>query len=375
MGISLGLVGLGMFGSMFIELFMKHPDVERLAICDVRKDRLEHYAKKYDIAETYSSLDEICQSDIEALAIFTQHWLHGPHVLKALKEGKHVLSAVPMAYSIDECISIVNMVKETGLIYMMGETSYFRPESIFCRKKAEKGEFGEFIQCRAEYFHDVGEYPHGLWRVLINRWGDLWSLDKTGDPPMWYPSHSICFPVSVMKAHMVEVSALGYIYPNDDFFRVDTIYRNPFCNETALFKMSNGAVAIISEFRRIGGIEVERVSGIYGTEGSFESNLAGAVWADKRGKGILKPEELKEWQLREPLPESLRPYVNVGHEGAEAYIVHEFVDSVNSNRLPRINAWEAARYCIPGFIAHQSALSGGRWFKIPDLGEPPAYRK
>jgi hypothetical protein len=34
MGISLGLVGLGMFGSEFAELFKSHPAVDRVALCD-----------------------------------------------------------------------------------------------------------------------------------------------------------------------------------------------------------------------------------------------------------------------------------------------------------------------------------------------------
>ena len=49
---------------------------------------------------------------------------------------------------------------------------------------------------------------------------------------------------------MTEVSAQGYVYPNDDWFREDTISQNLFSNEVALFKMSNGATARICEFRR-----------------------------------------------------------------------------------------------------------------------------
>jgi len=362
LGITLGLVGLGMFGSYFVEPFMKHPDVERFALCDLRKDRLKYHAEKYEVAETYSSLDEICRSNIEALAIITQHWLHAPQAIQALKAGKHVYSAVPPAYSIEECDALVRAVKETGLIYMLGETSYFYPEAFFCRRKADEGAFGEFVHCRAEYFHDLS---HGLYEVYRNRWGEQYGRDKTGDPPMYYPTHSTCFPVSVMKALMTEVSAQGFIYPNDDFYRVDTVYGNPFSNETALFKMSNGATALISEFRRVGHPGTVRANGVYGTEGSFEHSLTGAAWADKKGK-----HNVDLAMYREALPEPLASNLG-GHEGSHAYLVHEFVDSVNRQRLPRINVWEAVRYCAPGIIAHESALSGGKLLEIPDWGGPP----
>ena len=60
-----------------------------------------------------------------------------------------------------------------------------------------------------------------------------------------------------------------------------------------------------------------------------------------------------------------------GHGGSHAYLVHEFVDSVNRERLPRINVWQAVRYCAPGFVAHESALKDGELLKIPDWGTPP----
>ena len=362
MGISLGLVGVGMFGQAFIDLFKNHPDVERFALCGLKKDRLKHFAEKHGVSETYHSLDEICRSDIEASATITQPWLHARQAIQAMKSGKHVYTAVPAAKSLEECDALVKTVKQTGMIYMNGETSYFRPENAFCRKKAEDGAFGEFVHCRAEYFHDLS---HGLYEVAKNRWGDKWRRDKTGAAPMSYPTHSVCFPVSIMKAHMTEVSAQGFIYPNDDWFRKDTIHKNVFSNETALFKMSNGATALISEFRRIGHLGCERASGVYGTEGSFEHNLAGAVWADKNGKQIVQPTKHHEW-LPEPLASNLG-----GHGGAHAYLVHEFIDSVNRHRLPRINIWEAVRYCAPGLVAHQSALQGGRLLKVPDWGDPP----
>jgi len=361
MSISIGIVGIGMFGRHFIQLYKDHPDVHRVALCDLREDRLKECSEKFEIEETYLSLDEICKTDIDALVIITQPWLHARQAIQAMEAGKHVYTAVPAAYSLEECDQLVDAVKRTGMTYMNGETSYFRPQTAYCRKKTAEGAFGEFVYCQAEYFHDIS---HGLYNVAKNRWGDKWAKDKTGGIPMQYPTHSISFVVSVTKAHMTEVSAQGYIYPDDDWFREDTIYENVFSNEVALFKMSNGATARICEFRRIGYPCCERASGIYGTEGSFENNLAGMIWADKNGKQNVELESHYE-----PLPEPLASNLG-GHGGSHAYLVHEFVDSVNRERLPRINVWEAVRYCAPGLVAHQSALKGGELLKVPDWGDP-----
>jgi len=363
MSISVGIVGVGAFGRGFIKHFQAHPDVSRVALCDLHPDRLAECARQFGITETYSSLDEICKSDIDALAIITQHWLHAPQAVQAMNAGKHVYSAVPAARSLDECDDLVETVRKTGMTYMNGETSYYRPETIFCRKKAAEGAFGQFVLCEAEYFHDM---EHGLYEVYERRWGAQWSRDKTGEPPMYYPTHSMCFPVSVMGAHATEVSCQGFIYPNDDWHRADTVSGNLFSNETALFRMSNGAAARICEFRRIGHPGCERASGIYGTEASFEENLAGTVWATKQGSQRLElAHDLSS------LPPELAADLG-GHGGSHAFLVHEFVDSVNRGRVPAINVWEAVRYCAPGLVAHESALKDGELLKVPHWGDPPA---
>jgi hypothetical protein len=48
------------------------------------------------------------------------------------------------------------------------------------------------------------------------------------------------------------------------------------------------------------------------------------------------------------------------------------VTAVNTSSLPPVNAWAAARYTLPGIVAHKSALNGGARLSIPDLGDAPS---
>jgi predicted dehydrogenase len=362
MGISIGMVGVGQFGKHFIPIVKAHPDVARLALCDLSADLLGECAREFEIAETYPSLDAICRSDLDALMIITQHWLHGPQAVQALRAGKHVYTAVPCAYSLEQCDQLVTAVRETGGLYMTGETSFFYPDTAYCRRRFAEGAFGEIVHGEAEYFHDMS---HGLVPILKKRWGDQFGMDKTGDPPMYYPTHSTSFLISVTGAHMTEVSAQGYALPGDDWYRADTIWKNPFSNEVALFRMSNGAAARICEFRRVGHPGAVRFC-LYGTQGSFERSLAGAVWATTEGAEPVDPPS-----DHEPLPPELQRFVGHGHAGAEAYLVNEFVSSVRDQRQPRTNVWQAVRYAAPGLVAHESAMRGGELMNIPDWGSGP----
>jgi len=382
MAISVGMVGCGSFAQSFIPLFRDHPMVGRIALCDINADKLAAGAAKHRVAETYASLDDICRTDLDALVIITQPWLHAPQAIQALVSGKHVYSAVPIISlpSGDEmlqwCDKLIDAVKRTGLCYMMGETSYYRAEAMFGRRKAAQGVFGHFVHAQGCYLHDVDSAGSNLREVSRRRHGENWNMSLSGSAPMHYPTHSIGGLISVMGAHMTEVAALGHVTPGDDWHRKDTVHANEFGNETALFRMSNGATAEMREHRRIGHVNFETFS-IYGTEASLLSippEGTPARWVTK-----TEVRELDAADMRDPLPEDVlkaftkasptNPYG--GHGGSHAYLVHEFVDAVAHDRVPAINAWEAVRYFAPGVMAHKSALRDGELLDVPDWGDAP----
>src|SRR5579859_1392327 len=113
--IKLGILGAGGFARAFTPLFRAHPQVRAVSMAEVLPERLREEAKLAGIAETYASLDELLASDCDAVAIFTQRWMHGPQAIAALKAGKHVYSAVPAGVTVDEIGELVETVRRTGL--------------------------------------------------------------------------------------------------------------------------------------------------------------------------------------------------------------------------------------------------------------------
>lgn len=389
MGISLGMVGLGAFGSNFAELFKSHPLVDRIALCDREPERIEAFAKRDDFrdkftdSDAYQSLDEILKSDLDALVIITQPWLHAPQCIQAMESGKHVYSAVPIISIPDGdeilewCDKLVNTCKKTGKHYMLGETTYYHAEAMYCRRRADEGAFGNFAYAEGEYLHpfdcptcDLRDVQR---RRLNSTSGREWKklrqkYDERGviAGPMHYPTHSTSGPICVMNAHMTKVCAFPYYNETGDPF----FPKGEPANETALFQMSNGATVRICEHRELGHLCRETFR-VYGTEGSFEYGQ----WCDKNGSTELTVEE-----MRDPLPEEVQKawwdtskesVAYGGHGGSHAYLVHEFVDAIANERTPAVNAWEAVRYMAAGVMAHKSALAGGELLDVPDWGDAP----
>lgn len=413
MGISVGLVGLGQFGSAFAELYKSHPDVDRIALCDREPERIKKFAddpfmaEKFHIRDAYDSLDAICDSDIDALVIITQPWLHAPQAIQALRAGKHVYSAVPLISipdddeCLDWCDQLISTCLQTGKHYMLGETSYYQPDAMFARRKAREGAFGDFVYAEGEYMHDVDGWCN-LREVYKQRKnsqaGAEWEAKKAVyvqrgclGGPMHYPTHSVCGPVCVMQAHAEKVTAYGYRNKtNDPFFKDQA-----FSNEVALFKMSNGATVRIAEMREAAGHIGNRSETfrVIGTEGSY-SECRWSVNKRTTPLGQAKPEvvAMDFDEMRDRLPievengfktamhkEAADPqnmdFVPGGHGGSHPFLVHEFVDAVVNERMPAINAWEAARYMAMGVTAHKSALRDGETLDVPDWGDAPGSVK
>jgi predicted dehydrogenase len=73
---------------------------------------------------------------------------HGWMSIEALKAGKHVACTVPMATSIADCKKIVELVKKTGLSYMMMETVVYAREYLFMKQQLMRANSASSSSCR-----------------------------------------------------------------------------------------------------------------------------------------------------------------------------------------------------------------------------------
>lgn len=403
MGIKIGIVGFGEFSESFLDLFLTHPDVEKVVGAELMPERREHIQKEFGLSKMYESYDDMLDgdSDLDCIGIFTQRHQHGPMVIKALKAGKNVFSAVPLACEIEEANEIMRLVEEKHLIYMAAETCYYFPCAIFCRERHKQGRFGKFVFGEAQYYHDITEMFDSF-----SSGGSEWKK-IAGIPPMYYSTHSMSMLFLSAGERPVEVSCMGFEDTFNDgiYGKGNNYWDNPFSNETAIFKMSGGGIARINEFRRCGtnkpssyitsfigshasymcngmhhtfvtgGVfgqtpSVEYVSNLINSKkyvderDSIDLNHAPATYAYHRGYSAVHDVSR--------LPVKHRDIPDGGHNGSHAFLVDDFVRAVTTGKLPPNNVWDAAACMIPGIIAHDSAMQGGKVLKIPQLKQAPS---
>jgi len=363
--VRIGVVGGG-FGTSF--QWHEHPDCVVQAVSDLREDRRQRLMKVYGCSRAYNSLEElVLAKDIDAVAIFTDGPLHVQHTVEAMKNAKHVISAVPAAWAtVEQAELLLDTVRKYGLTYMMAETGYYQQSTISARKFCEQGKFGSLYYCEAEYQHP------GL-EVLYFRDGKrTW---RHGIAPMHYPTHCSSQLIGVTGERLTEVVCHGW--GDDDPICKDNAWGNPFWNESAMFRTDRGNAFRLNIWWKGAHRGCERAQWI-GNKMSFYAphpNGVGPVIVrsaermekDDAGFERKAPKferyDQPHWWKTAMLPEPLRH--NSGHEGSHTFLTHEFVDAIIHGRDPAIDVYESLAYTVPGIVAHNSALKEGELLKIP----------
>ncbi|MCL2622710.1 MAG: Gfo/Idh/MocA family oxidoreductase [Planctomycetaceae bacterium] len=342
--IKVGLVGFGVcqFGTAFG--LQNHPNVEIVAVSDLFPERCAAMARVAKCEKTYPSLEEMVKDDsIEAIFVATDAPSHGRHCLEVMKHGKHVATAVPATWGhLEEADMLYEMVKKTGLTYMMFETSAYHDEVYASRQIYNAGGFGKMIYTEGEYYH---YFPTAL---------DSYKGWRVGLPPQWYPTHSNAYFTCVTGGSFTEVSCMGNFAIVPHLMPENNVYKNPFGSEVALFRTTDGGMArmvVAWDLPGIGG-ETGRNNGQKGAywTGPFQGVPEAKAMVDKMN--LKKP----------PLPPTVDPG---GHGGSHGYLGNEFVMSILENRKPLVNIAWALNMTVAGIVAHQSALKDGELLKIP----------
>jgi len=371
--IHVALVGLG-FGAEFIPIYLHHPNVSALTICDIDPDVLAQWGGKYEVERRADSLDEILGADdIDAVHLVTPLALHVEQTLAVLEAGKHCACTVPMAMSIEDLKAIVAAQRRSQKNYMMMETSVYSREFLFARQLVEEGVIGKIQFLRGAHYQDDEGWP------------DYWK----GLPPFWYGTHAISPLLAIAETRAEKVHCFGTGTMREELVRQ---YGNPYPMETAIFKLEGADVAAEAT-RSLFHLarEYQESFNVYGEKGVYE-------WAQVGGERpvlfTITPLEEMKWRGRpttakrlEPpdyadrLPEPIRrftrrgvydestPHLSFlqggGHGGSHPHLVNEFVRSIVEERAPYIDAVTAANWVAAGVCAHESAVKGGELVEVP----------
>ena len=177
--VRVGFVGLGMRGSSAVPRFTYIPGVQIVALCDVLPENVERSQKTLESRGLYICTD----------------WVHHvPVALYAMEHGKHVACEVPMASSLDEIWSVINMAEKTRKHCMMLENCCYDFFELSCLSMAQAGIFGDILHAEGSYLHNLDPF----WDEYWNNWRLDFNEKRKGDV---YPTHGLGPVAQVLNIH------------------------------------------------------------------------------------------------------------------------------------------------------------------------------
>ena len=367
--VNVAIVGLG-FGAEFIPIYQRHPNANMYAICQRTQSKLDEVGDKYGIEKRYVSYDDLlADPEVHAVHINSPIPDHAEQTIKALKAGKQVACTVPMATSVEDCKTIVDLVKETGLKYMMMETVLYAREFLFMKDLYDKGELGKIQYIKASHQQDMDGWP-GYWPGL---------------PPMYYATHCVGPALGLMHSEAEYVSCFGSGTIREE---MHSCYGSPFAVETThvKFKDSDVSAQIYRSLFDVARQYRESIE-VYGSKKSVEWPLIehdGLVVHTAKLPEPEIPSKVETPDFASRLPEEIQLFTTggvyggetgeehlsftqgAGHGGSHPHLVHQFVDMLVTKKDAYPNAVESANITCTGILSHESALKGGEIVRLPE---------
>jgi predicted dehydrogenase len=364
------VAGLG-FGAEFVPIYLTHPDVEAVGICDPNADVLATVGERFSIARRHTNMEEVLGADIDAVHLVTPIPLHAAQSIAVLEAGKHCACTVPMALTIEDLKRLVATQRRSGKNYMMMETAVYTREFLFVKGLADSGDLGRIQFVRGAHYQDMENWP------------DYWM----GLPPMHYATHAVAPLLALTATRAAQVHCFGSGWMREE---LRARYGNPYPVETAIFRLEGTEVAaeVTGTLFHTARAYTESFA-VYAERQSFEwqqledeDPVLFSMEPHRPGRGRpIRAERISAPDRQDLLPSAIarftrrgvydasQPHLSFlqggGHGGSHPHLVHEFVRSIVEQRSPAIDAVTAANWTAAGICAHQSAMAGGEAISVP----------
>jgi UDP-N-acetyl-2-amino-2-deoxyglucuronate dehydrogenase len=267
-------------------------------------------------AEELAALLE--RPDIDAVTICTPSGSHARLAIAAARAGKHVIVEKPMALRLDEADAMIDACDHAGVkLFVVKQNRYNRPV-LAARRALAAGRLGRLFMggVRVLWHRDQAYYDAEPWRGTWAEDGGVCANQASHhiDLLLWFMGD----PVSLIATG---ATVLHSIETED--------------TATVLLKFPHDAAAVVQATTCTQPRDLEGSLALFGTAGTIEI-------------GGFAANELRTWQLAEPLPEDERVQAEWGRNPETfAYNHMEFykdvLGTIASNRRALIDGIEGRR--------------------------------
>ena len=142
--VGIAVIGLGYWGPNLLRVLSEKPDADVRWICDLDRDRLENFKRRYPAVKTTLNVNEVlADPDVDAVIIATPVHTHYDLASQALDAGKNVFVEKPLAPSSELADELADRASASELVLMCGHTFIYSPSVRAIKRMLETGTLGE----------------------------------------------------------------------------------------------------------------------------------------------------------------------------------------------------------------------------------------
>ena len=227
--LKIGIVGVGGIGSVHLEKWSMIPDIELVAVCDVRLDMALEKTKALHIP-VYDSLDVMLHKEsLDIIDICTPTYLHKEQAIKSIENGINVLVEKPAGLSSADAEIMFTKAKEYNVKLMVAHVLRFWDEYVFLKDYYKNRTYGDLLNASFWRFSETPRWSYNSWMT---------DEKLSGLVPFDLHIHDLDFIVSMMGKPDKIFANRGRRKNSvlSDFYSASYIYQDCFINcEAAWF--------------------------------------------------------------------------------------------------------------------------------------------
>lgn len=398
--VSIGFTGVGSRGTSLLERCLTMADVEIPAICDKQEANLDtataamveagrEAPERYDDHE-----DLVARDDLDGVVVATSWEEHVQMAVTAMEHGVYPGVEVGPASTIEECWTLVDAYRDTGVPCMLLENACYGREKMTVMQMVRDGLFGELVHCTCGYLHDIRP------RLVTGKetslpvvdgidYRTLHSLKRNGDV---YPTHGIgpvakylginrgnrfvSLTATASKSRGLSSWAEANLHEGHPARSYDWAIGDVI---TTTITCANGETIVVTHDCSLPRPKASQYR-VQGTEGLWRGE-DDSIYVDERSP----PHEWESFddyrdEYEHPLWKRYREAgIREGHGGNDFLTLRDYVTAVRRSAPPSIDVFDMAAWMAIAPLSEKSIALGGDAVEFPDftggdwMGREPTF--
>ncbi|MBN1343342.1 MAG: Gfo/Idh/MocA family oxidoreductase [Phycisphaerae bacterium] len=393
--IRLGYVGVGKRGTQLVECMFRHKGIVVPAVCDMDAKAADRASGLVEKAggkrpETYTKgpkdyVRMFERDDLDAIVVAVPMPIQGPISGAAMRAGKHVLSEVAPAITLEQCWDLVRAVEESGKTYMLAENVCYFRDMMMLQNMLAQGVFGRLTYAECGYIHDMRHLgfnadgsPTAVAMMFITMIGNLYPTHAIGPVAQFMGIGRTDRFVSLTAATSVSEAVQHYAARR---FGKDhpSAKIKPRCGDmtNAFIKTGKG---LLIELRfdmastRPHPNPVQCL--LQGTKAAYQAD-GRRIYIEGRSKGYdWESLDVYQKEYEHPLWRQFAEQAKgTGYDGADYFMTRAFVETLRTGAASPINVYDAALWASIIPLSAASIQAGGKPQAFPDFAAGATAKK